>query len=233
MKQIGLTMALMLGMLSGWRAEGQAVCDTVGLRREAKMVWEMPAAATVWGVGTLSGVTTLWWEPTKRVNLLVREESQLWRREACGLRAMEVDNYLQLVPLAGLVVLKAAGLESEHGLWELTAMGAEAFVMQALIVQGLKRTVTEWRPDRGSSASFPSGHTATAFCGAELMRLEYGRESGWIGAAGYAVALATGLLRIYNDRHWAGDVLAGAGIGVLTADLTWWVNKQLEKRKKR
>ena len=65
------------------------------------------------------------------------------------------------------------------------------------------------------------------------MRLEYGRESGWIGAAGYAVALATGLLRIYNDRHWAGDVLAGAGIGVLTADLTWWVNKQLEKRKKR
>ena len=47
--------------------------------------------------------------------------------------------------------------------------------------------------------SFPSGHTANAFCGAELMRIEYGN---WVGLAGYAVAVTTGVMRMYNERHW-------------------------------
>ena len=32
-----------------------------------------------------------------------------------------------------------------------------------------------------------------------------------------------GVLRIYNNRHWLNDVLAGAGIGILSARIGYWM----------
>ena len=64
------------------------------------------------------------------------------------------------------------------------------------------------------------GFTATAFTGAELVRMEYG----WgYGAAAYAMAATTGYLRVYNKRHWVGDVMTGAGVGILCADAGYWM----------
>ena len=40
---------------------------------------------------------------------------------------------------------------------------------------------------------------------------------------GYAVAAATGYLRIYNDRHYINDVVAGACIGVISTKLAYWL----------
>ena len=66
--------------------------------------------------------------------------------------------------------------------------------------------------------------------GAELVRQEYGT---WYGLAAYTVATAIGVSRIYNDRHWASDVVAGAGFGVLSAKVGYWLfpytGKLLEK----
>lgn len=42
-----------------------------------------------------------------------------------------------------------------------------------------------------------------------------------IAYAGYAVATATAYLRIYNDRHWINDVIAGACIGILSTKLSY------------
>lgn len=50
--------------------------------------------------------------------------------------------------------------------------------------------------------------------GAELVRIEYG---GWYGAGAYAVAAGVGFMRMYNGRHWLHDVVAGAGVGILSA----------------
>jgi hypothetical protein len=61
------------------------------------------------------------------------------------------------------------------------------------------------RPDGSSANSFPSGHTATAFAGAEF-RQEYKDVSIWYGISGYVVATGTGFFRMYNDRHWLTDV---------------------------
>ena len=58
------------------------------------------------------------------------------------------------------------------------------------------------------------------------MRIEYGP---WVGAAGYTVALGVAFLRVYNERHWTNDVIAGAGIGILSAHVGYWL-LPLERR---
>lgn len=85
------------------------------------------------------------------------------------------------------------------------------------------------RPDGSAFNSFPSGHTATAFVGAEVLRREYWHVSPWIGITGYAVAAGTGFLRMYNNRHWLTDVLAGAGIGILSVEIAYWLYPTLSK----
>ena len=68
--------------------------------------------------------------------------------------------------------------------------------------------------------SFPSGHAASAFALASIMSAEASHwwpETRWVvGPIMYGAATLTGVSRIYNNQHWASDVLAGAAIGTLT-----------------
>ena len=43
------------------------------------------------------------------------------------------------------------------------------------------------------------------------------------GAGAYAIGTLTAAERIYGDRHWLGDVLAGAGLGILAAHTGEWL----------
>lgn len=132
-----------------------------------------------------------------------------------------VDDKLQYVPIvayAGLGFIP--GVKHRHNFGDRFLAGATAYVVMTGLAQGLKRTICEPRPDTGAKTSFPSGHTATAFCGAELTRIEYGNA---YGAAAYAVAAATGVMRVINNRHWCNDVLAGAGVGFLSAHVGYWL----------
>lgn len=69
--------------------------------------------------------------------------------------------------------------------------------------------------------SFPSGHATAAFSTATAVILETRRtaprHSAVITPVAYSLATLAGLGRIYHDKHWASDVLAGAIIGTLTA----------------
>jgi hypothetical protein len=139
----------------------------------------------------------------------------------------KVDNYIQYAPVAANLFLGCCGVKHKHNFVERAMISATAYVVEIALVQGLKHTVREGRPGaEDEKNSFPSGHTATAFTGAELVRKEYG----WgIGSAAYAVAVATGALRVYNNKHWCNDVLAGAGIGILSANVAYWLYP-LEKK---
>ncbi|HET9450525.1 MAG TPA: phosphatase PAP2 family protein [Aggregicoccus sp.] len=72
--------------------------------------------------------------------------------------------------------------------------------------------------------AFPSGHTASAMTAAMLTCSHHRRldllgsqaASGVVCAASVAAAVATGVFRIVGDRHYATDVVAGLGIGVLS-----------------
>jgi membrane-associated phospholipid phosphatase len=69
-------------------------------------------------------------------------------------------------------------------------------------------------------ASFPSGHTAAAFAAAAAVTAET-REI-WPEATRYAApvlyggAVVVGVSRMYHNRHWASDVMAGAAIGTFS-----------------
>lgn len=96
-------------------------------------------------------------------------------------------------------------------------------------VNGLKNISGVERPDGTSRNSFPSGHTATAFMGAEFLFQEYKDVSIWYGISGYLVATGTGFFRMYNDRHWLTDVAAGAGIGILSTKIAYWIHPFIKR----
>ena len=88
------------------------------------------------------------------------------------------------------------------------------------------------RPDGTSANSWPSGHTATAFVGATILHKEYGlTRSPWFSVLGYGTATATGVMRVLNNRHWISDVLSGAGIGIMSAELAYAFSDLLFKNK--
>ena len=88
----------------------------------------------------------------------------------------------------------------------------------------LKAIVKEERPDHSDNKSFPSGHASMAFAAARSIDKEFRKESIWIPIAGYAAATAIGVERVVNDRHHWYDVVAGAGVGIGAAELTWWLS---------
>ena len=131
----------------------------------------------------------------------------------------KADEYLQFVPTAAHLFL-GFGVKSKHNFRDRFLDSATANLLMAGITNTVKYTVKEQRPDSPKQNSYFSGHTATAFTGAELMRIEYG----WAyGSAAYAVATSVAFLRVYNKRHWVGDVLTGAGVGILCADAGYWM----------
>jgi hypothetical protein len=98
-----------------------------------------------------------------------------------------------------------------------------------------KFSIGRRRPDGTSNLSLPSGHTAEAFANAEFLRMYVGKEQPWVAVLGYVIAAGTGFLRIYNNRHWFSDVVAGAAVGYGSARLGSWsfdrVNLLLQQRK--
>jgi membrane-associated phospholipid phosphatase len=65
--------------------------------------------------------------------------------------------------------------------------------------------------------------------GAELLRAEFWDTSPWIGIAGYLAAGTVGYMRVWHNRHWATDVLAGAGIGILSVRIAYWTFPALQR----
>ena len=125
-----------------------------------------------------------------------------------------------------LCVAVAGSMKAQHPLREQVAVAVTSYGVLRLSVYPTKHWVHERRPDDTDYKSFPSGHTATAFLGAELVREEYGNA--W-GAGAYLIATGIGLQRIHADRHYAYDVLAGAAIGFLSARVGYWL-LPLERR---
>ncbi|GET28237.1 phospholipid phosphatase [Prolixibacter sp. SD074] len=131
------------------------------------------------------------------------------------------DNYLQYAPAVITLGLSAAGLKGRNDLLNQSLILAKSELLMTLVVQGIKRTSKVERPYGGVFTSFPSGHTAQAFLSATFLAKEYGHISPWISVGGYVTAAGVGVLRMMNNKHWISDVLAGAGIGILSVEFVY------------
>ena len=190
----------------------QAQYDTTAVQRQS--LW-----APVTGTVLLTSGTLFTFNPyLKSQAVSLRDAVQ-----ADGHPRLRFDDYLQYAPGAAPVMLNLCGLKGKHDLKKQILLEGGSYLLGIAFLEMGKYGLGVVRPDGANTTSFPSGHTFTAFTGAEVLRREYGEEYPWIAVAGYAVATFIGAMRIYNNRHWAGDVLAGAGLGILSASAVYWL----------
>ncbi|MCH5215406.1 MAG: phosphatase PAP2 family protein [Muribaculaceae bacterium] len=137
-----------------------------------------------------------------------------------GEHYFRADDYVRFLPAAAYLVLGSTGVKSKHSFKERVAVEVTAYMAMTALTEIGKYSFREKRPNSDARNSFPSGHTATVFTGAELMREEYGIG---FGIAAYTVATGVAFLRLYNGNHWLNDVIAGAGVGILSARIGYWM----------
>jgi len=142
---------------------------------------------------------------------------------------IKLDNYTQYVPAILVYGLNAIGLKGKHNLKDRSIILGTSLLISSAVVLPTKHLVREERPDGSNNLSFPSGHTTTAFTTAHFMFREYQDENIWLSLSGYPIAVFTGVYRILNDKHWVGDVVAGAGIGILSTEVAYWLFPKVSK----
>jgi membrane-associated phospholipid phosphatase len=109
-----------------------------------------------------------------------------------------------------------------------------------LVTEILKITVNRERPaDKypteifvltpTNGASFPSGHTALAFSTATTLALDY--KKWYIVVPAFLWAGSVGYSRMYLGKHYPGDVLAGAIIGIGSGYFSHWLTKKMFSNK--
>lgn len=124
------------------------------------------------------------------------------------------DNILPFIPITQIYAGKFLGFEPKNDVQHQTINIIISNLVTYSIVASMKHSFEETRPDRSDNLSFPSGHTALAFNNAAILYYEYKGSNIWYASSGFLFASATGILRIANNKHFASDVLTGAGIGL-------------------
>lgn len=200
-----LLFAVTLGAYGQW--------DTAGLRLQRFEVTPALSATALMTAGTV-----LTYNPTVNgVNLSLRDKVVSSHNPK-----LHFDDYVQYLPASVPLVLNLCGVKGKHTFGRMLMLEGGSYLLGAGWLNAFKYGLAVERPDGSRMNSFPSGHTFTAFTGAEILRREYGEEYPWIAVAGYAVAVTVAAIRIYNNRHWLGDVCAGAGLGILSVTLVYW-----------
>lgn len=134
-------------------------------------------------------------------------------------KKIRVDDYMEWGMLGWVFVCDLMGKEKHNWVDQLFLVTLSEG-MNAVMTRSLKYAVNETRPD-GGPHSFPSGHTANAFLGAHIAYKEFKDSSPVLAYSGYALALFVAGSRLYNNRHWVADVVAGAGFGILSVELAY------------
>ncbi|MBW8183493.1 phosphatase PAP2 family protein [Shewanella nanhaiensis] len=126
----------------------------------------------------------------------------------------DVGDWMQLLlPAAGFA--GSLWIDDTEGAWQL----AKGATTTAVATHSLKFAFGRLRPDGTSYNSFPSGHTSAAFSGAAYIHHRYGNT--W-GIPAYGLASFVGASRVWANRHYLDDVMAGGSIAVLSS--LYWTN---------
>ena len=138
-----------------------------------------------------------------------------------------VDYLPAVAPMATAWMLRLTGVQSRSTPRRMATASALSMALTAGFTLGLNTTVNEQSPDLHTQHAFPSGHAALAFASATILSREYGHYSPWITLGSYTCATATQALRLHHNRHWANDIFMGAGLGVLSTNLAYYLTDKI------
>jgi len=141
-------------------------------------------------------------------------------------------------------VMYVAGLATKEKRMQSVALGGvKSLAISTLIYATSKLIIRRGRPDKSESSwdyglpfthksftSSPSGHSNTIFTVATALALEY-RETKWVPIVAYAIAGLTATSRIYQNRHWASDVVLGSALGHFVTKAVWKNNNKKQPPK--
>lgn len=136
-------------------------------------------------------------------------------------------NHIQYIPGIAVWGLKACGVESRSGWGEMAVAHAGGAVASFLLDHGGKMAFKRMRPDGSRANSFPSGHSTTAFLTATWLQKEYGDRLPWLCGIGYGMATMTAHHRMLRNKHWYTDTMAGAILGIASAEFGYWVSDRI------
>lgn len=230
------TILLALGLLHATALTAQTVRDTAqtDTTRKRQVLFTAGDAAQAAG---FVGLTIAMFPADRSIaGRLANENSKankFFDRSATGFELISTPGAFIFGP-----ALYAFGRYAHHpDIEDLGWHGTEAVVLATGVTGLLKGVLGRSRPyvtndtnprdfnfGKGFSGedrtSFPSGHTTVAFAAAssatsEAQRIWPGHT--WIVApVTYGGATLVGLSRMYHNKHWASDVVLGAGIGTFS-----------------
>lgn len=142
-----------------------------------------------------------------------------------------------LYDLGFLALYGGSGYLFENEKMQKTALlSFESFVVANTIGTTIKSSTGRTRPNENEGStgfsplsfdsahtSFPSGHTASAFSIASVFAEEY--DNPLVDVTAYGLASLVALQRVYDDKHWASDVFAGAVMGTVVGKSVVYLHK--------
>jgi membrane-associated phospholipid phosphatase len=211
-----LACALLLGVSSAVAAQTPTATHTVPKAPAPHTVHWWEAASVVWPALALmtadEQVTHEFREhPTSSAEHLASAFGRVGQPEVYAL--------LPLGVLAAGVVTHDPDVTRAGGRLVATVVVSTVAFQTLKLVTGRARPdadegSVDFRPFSGQ-ASFPSGHSTVAFALATSISDEL--HNPWATAALYGIATGTAWSRVYNERHWATDVVVGAALGITCA----------------
>ena len=139
-------------------------------------------------------------------------------------------DYLMWVSSASVYAMDAFHVKTQHTFKEHLVLDVGSVLVTGALGFGMRKISENINAYKSEYTKFPSGHTANAFRGAEILHQELKLGHPILSYSGYVVATGVGLLRIYNKEHYLSEVLAGAGLGILSTKLTYWVFGKIKEK---
>ncbi len=131
------------------------------------------------------------------------------------------DDYTRYAPVATIFIANVAGVKARHHWFDQTKNLAVSMILTDVFTRAIKNSVYKIRPDGSNDNAFPSGHTSIAFASGSAVYEEYKDTNAYLAYSGYGFAALTGGLRLFNNKHYISDIIAGAGIGILVTKLVY------------
>lgn len=140
----------------------------------------------------------------------------------------QADTY-QFGPSLSFMTFSLIDQKDQNFLEEVKLFGATSFAV-GVSVKALKNLIKAERPNHSSFQSFPSGHTAISFMGAEMIRMKYPKKVHlWL--PNYLIAAAVGIERVQSNNHRPLEVISGAIIAIAEVHIVNKIQKRFKTKR--